>query len=143
MAKGKKTGGRQKGTPNKRTTEIVERAISSGEPMPADMMLELARDAYQRWLTHRDPITGMCLIPTFANAQEGEGAKPERVDVIDWGKRAMGYAAECAPYYHATMKAIEHSGEITTNVDGIERTIKYPEDRDGGGIRAIAASRPI
>ena len=106
--KGERRGGRQKGTPNKRTGELIERAEASGAAMPADMMLDLARDAYERWQKHRDAYTGMCLVPTWSI--EGDidmDAKPEKVEVIDWGKRAMGYAAECAPYYHATLKAID------------------------------------
>lgn len=122
---GERRGGRQKGTPNKRTSELIERAEGDGLPMPADMMLDLARDAYERWLKHRDAATGMCLIPTWP--LEGDidpDMRPEKIDVVDWGKRAMGYAAECAPYYHATLKAIDaqFSGDATINIiSGVER----------------------
>lgn len=105
---GERRGGRQKGTPNKRTEELYERAEAVGGPMPADMMLTLAQDAYERWQKHKDPYTGMCLVPSWP--EEGDidqDTKPEKIEVIDWGKRAMGYAAECAPYYHPTMKALD------------------------------------
>lgn len=125
MAKGEKTGGRKKGTPNKRSSDLIERAEETGLAMPADMMLDLARDAYERWQRHRDGYTGMCLIPTWPT--EGDidpDMKPEKIDVVDWGKRAMGYAAECAPYYHATLKAIDaqFSGEAAiTIISGVPR----------------------
>jgi hypothetical protein len=43
MAKGRKTGGRQKGTPNKRTQEVVARIEASGLT-PLDYMLKVMRD---------------------------------------------------------------------------------------------------
>lgn len=71
--KGQKTGGRQKGTPNKRTAETVAAIAATGE-MPLDYMLRVMRD----------PL-----------------AEPARKD-------AMAKAA--APYCHAALKAIEHTG---------------------------------
>ena len=117
---GERRGGRQKGTPNKRTVELIERAEASGITMPADMMLALAKDAYERWLLHRDPQTGLCLVPTW---REGAGEEPEKIEIIDWGKRAMGYAAECAPYYHPTMKAIEATHDVTDTFEALVREI--------------------
>jgi hypothetical protein len=43
MAKGRKTGGRQKGTPNKRTQEVVAKIEASGLT-PLDYMLKVMRD---------------------------------------------------------------------------------------------------
>lgn len=43
MAKGRKTGGRQKGTPNKRTQEVVAKIEASGLT-PLDYMLQVMRD---------------------------------------------------------------------------------------------------
>lgn len=43
MAKGHKTGGRQKGTPNKRTAETIAKVEASGL-MPLDYMLAVLRD---------------------------------------------------------------------------------------------------
>ena len=43
MAKGVKTGGRQKGVPNKKTAEVVAAAAESGL-MPLDYMLSVLRD---------------------------------------------------------------------------------------------------
>ena len=49
MAIGKKTGGRQKGTLNKRTTELFSK-LAEGE-MPLDYMLKRMRDPQVDWLT--------------------------------------------------------------------------------------------
>lgn len=43
MAKGQKTGGRQKGTPNRVTAAIQEEVAASGET-PKDYMLRVMRD---------------------------------------------------------------------------------------------------
>ena len=43
MAKGIKTGGRKKGSLNKRTKEIMDKAAESG-PLPLAYMLEVMRD---------------------------------------------------------------------------------------------------
>ena len=43
MARGRKTGGRKKGTPNKATTEVRAAALASGM-MPLDYMLSVMRD---------------------------------------------------------------------------------------------------
>jgi hypothetical protein len=43
MAKGSKTGGRTKGTPNKIRQEIIDKARENGE-MPLDYMLRVMRD---------------------------------------------------------------------------------------------------
>jgi hypothetical protein len=43
MAKGKKTGGRRKGTPNKATV-IRQRELAAGGELPIDYMLRVMRD---------------------------------------------------------------------------------------------------
>jgi hypothetical protein len=43
MATGRKTGGRQKGTPNKKTAEMLAEIAAAGE-MPLDYMLRVMRD---------------------------------------------------------------------------------------------------
>jgi hypothetical protein len=42
MATGKKTGGRRKGTPNRRTAELRAEMVASGE-MPLDHLLRIMR----------------------------------------------------------------------------------------------------
>lgn len=54
MAKGKKTGGRQKGTPNKRTTELFAELEAEGE-MPLAYMLRRMRDPQLDW-RYRDDM---------------------------------------------------------------------------------------
>lgn len=44
MAKGQKTGGRKKGSPNKRTTQFQHRVASEGIT-PLEYMLQVLRDA--------------------------------------------------------------------------------------------------
>jgi hypothetical protein len=46
MAKGKKTGGRQKGTPNK-STMVRERELAASGEIPLDYMLRVMRDPEQ------------------------------------------------------------------------------------------------
>ena len=43
MATGKKTGGRRKGTPNKKTVEMLAEIAATGE-LPLDYMLRVMRD---------------------------------------------------------------------------------------------------
>lgn len=78
MAQGLKTGGRKRGTPNKRTQEVVAR-------------LEKLKC---------DPIEGMAKIAMDVN-------NPPEL-------RGRMYA-ELAQYVAPKRKAIEHSGEVSTN----------------------------
>lgn len=71
MAKGRKTGGRQKGTRNK--TSVAKEAAKAGE-LPLDYMLRVMRD---------------------------KRAEPARRDDM---------AGKAAPYLHARLATIEHSG---------------------------------
>lgn len=74
MARGRKTGGRKKGVPNKATAAKLAAVESSGLT-PLDFMLQLMRDEKQ-------PLA------MRANA-----------------------AKDAAPYVHARLAAIEHSGK--------------------------------
>lgn len=38
---------------------------------------------------------------------------------------------------------VDHSGTIEHEIKQIERTIRRPEDRDGGGLRAASPALPI
>src|SRR3954468_12965426 len=90
MAIGKKTGGRQKGTPNKATVEGQERLAASGVT-PLDAMIADMRfhwDAHQRALADKN--------------------LPEASKELALAREA---AKDAAPYCHARLPAVEHTGK--------------------------------
>jgi hypothetical protein len=54
MATGRKTGGRRKGTPNKRTTEFHAAVVAAGVT-PLEYMLKVLRDRNAEW-SRRDEM---------------------------------------------------------------------------------------
>ncbi len=100
MAIGKKTGGRKKGTPNRRTVEKQavalkrqERVLASGvtplEVMIADMRFHHAA--------------------AFAELDRGPDADLDKVATSLSAARAA--AKDAAPYIHPRLAAIEHTGK--------------------------------
>jgi hypothetical protein len=81
----KKTGGRAKGTPNKRTAELVA-AVSDSGVTPLEFMLQIMRKPDPP----KDADAGQIL--TF-NAMRFEAAKA------------------AAPYVHARLAAVQHTGK--------------------------------
>lgn len=81
---GERRGGRQKGTPNRRTTERMQ-AIEAGGAMPLEIMLGAARTLW-------------------AKAHEGE-----TVD-LDMVERAGSMAKDAAPYVHPRLASVAHTG---------------------------------
>jgi hypothetical protein len=90
MAIGKKTGGRQKGTPNKANAERQERIAASGitrlDAMIADMRFHW--DAHQKALAEKN--------------------MPEASKELALAREA---AKDAAPYCHARLAAVEHTGK--------------------------------
>jgi hypothetical protein len=96
MAKGRKTGGRKAGTPNKRTLArlaTVQRALDEGVT-PLDVMIEAMQHHYTRW---KQPPEGQSDLETMKAAE-----------------LALAAAKDAAPYCHARLQAIEHKAEIIT-----------------------------
>lgn len=81
---GERRGGRQKGTPNRRTSERMQ-AIEAGGAMPLEIMLGAARILWAR-------------------AHEGEA-----VD-LDMVERAGSMAKDAAPYVHPRLASVAHTG---------------------------------
>lgn len=84
MAGRVKTGGRKKGTPNKRTTERYK-ALEAGGAMPLDIMLGAARHLWTK-------------------AHEGGDVDLSMVE------RASSLAKDAAPYVHARLASVQHAG---------------------------------
>lgn len=83
---GERRGGRQKGTPNKRTTERMQ-MLEAGGPMPLDIMLGAARALYAKACDHKGRVTD-----------------------LDMAERASSLAKDAAPYVHARLASVAHTG---------------------------------
>lgn len=81
---GERRGGRQKGTPNRRTSERMQ-ALEAGGAMPLEIMLGAARTLW-------------------AKAHEGDD-----VD-LDMIERAGSMAKDAAPYVHPRLASVQHGG---------------------------------
>ena len=95
MAKGRKTGGRTAGTPNKKKIAqlaTVQRALQEGVT-PLDIMLTVMEHHYGRW------------------QQPPEDQSP--LETMKAAELALAAAKDAAPYCHARLQAIEHKAEIT------------------------------
>lgn len=93
---GERIGGRQKGTPNKRTLEVKARLEELGCD-PIESLVRLAKDAEQR----------------AARMREGMEHNPH-ADPNDEAKLAFQCYKELAGYFAPKLKAIEHSGQVDT-----------------------------
>lgn len=90
-----KTGGRKKGTPNKKT-QIIEEILESLDCSP---ITNLARIANGQKV--------MCL--AYANKETGDFVEMEVMPTLDQIKDAN---KELAQYIYPKRKAVEHSGSI-------------------------------
>jgi hypothetical protein len=106
MAKGKKTGGRGRGTKNKLTVErqteqaaIVAEAKAAGLT-PLEVMLENMRFAHRQ----ADELIARVAEASNLNVDDLKGALGMR-------KLAEDCARDAAPYVHPRLQAIQHMGE--------------------------------
>ena len=106
MAKGRKTGGRTKGTPNRSTVDkqaLIARAVGSRDGVePLDVMLTAMRDAWNKG------------------------------DVL----AAVAVAEKCAPYRHPKLGSVELSGNPERPlafevISGVMRGSDIVTDDDG------------
>lgn len=93
MAKGRKTGGRQKGVANTKTREIAEKAIAKGIT-PLEVMLALMRKA---WTAAGEALTD---------------AEKERLE-----DKAAGHAKDAAPYLHPKLQPVDGRGSTDMNIN--------------------------
>jgi hypothetical protein len=114
MAKGRKTGGRQKGTPNKRTIakqtvalERQEQAVAAGVT-PLEVMIADMRFHHAAAIRELD-----------------RGAEADLAKVATSLSAARAAAKDAAPYIHPRLAAIEHTG------------------KDGGPIRVTDAREQL
>lgn len=91
MARGLKTGGRKKGVRNKATAEKAASVAASGVT-PLDYMLDVMRQP--------EPVK-----------DEDEDGALFVARYIGWRDRAFEAAKASAPYIHARLAAIEHTGK--------------------------------
>ena len=88
-----KTGGRQKGTPNKRTQQILDQAAAEGIT-PLEVQLRTMRMLWER-------------------------AHQTRVPDLELAKQACAVAVQCAPYMHPRLAAVEAKVAVDARVEEI------------------------
>ena len=95
MAKGIKTGGRKKGSLNKRTKEIMDKAAASG-PLPLAYMLQVMRDE-QAESQRRDDMAKAAapyIHPKLASTEmTGKDGGPLQVNLVNYNDPAQLHPA--------------------------------------------------
>lgn len=99
MAKGKKTGGRKKGVPNK---EAHNQALA----------IRLAGVTPKEFL-----LNGMAFYQTRITEELARGAEADKAIIEAAYIAGAEFAKDAAPYCHARLAAITHSGQINSDVD--------------------------
>ena len=120
MARGKKTGGRQKGGLNKRTRETMELAKQLGVD-PISGQLELAAAMLARWRE-----LDMQPAPRTAEAKE-QRAK----ELQQYADAASAYLAKAAPYIRPRLAVIDAraAGSVKTHEEMIAELEAGPDRR--------------
>jgi|ERR1700692_925734 len=88
MAFGRKTGGRQKGTPNKAISKVkltaqLRAAVSAGGELPLDYMMRIMRDANAD-RARRDDMAKAAAPYVHSRLASVEHTVTEKRDVSDW-----------------------------------------------------------
>lgn len=118
MAAGRKTGGRQKGTPNKRgaiatrTREVAEKAAAEGVT-PLDVMLSNMRH-FQKLAESAEKALAELSAAAIAELQPDDQFKRLMAEVkktVGLRESAQGCARDAAPYMHSRLASVEHSGK--------------------------------
>lgn len=137
MARGFKSGGRQKNTPNKVTSSkvaLANRAIAEGKT-PLEVMIENMRHFQQVALDAEAVIAGLSF--------EGEPQEPDAQfkKLLAEVKKAAGFrqmahdcACDAAPYIHPRLAAIEHTGK-----DGKDLIPEYTDDQRAKALAVLMA----
>src|SRR5262245_42490042 len=102
MAQGRKTGGRKRGTPNKKTAERLEQIRATGKD-PLDVML-----ANMRWADERAAE----LLAELHALDRSEDARALDLfrDVLRFRELAQSCARDAAPYVHPKLAQIAKAG---------------------------------
>ena len=99
-----KTGGRQRGTHNKKTTELIEQAAAGGV-MPLDVMLENMRHAYEM---------AKLAEATFLKIKNEPDLRSRMAELLEeevkYRQLAQDCAKDAAPYLHSRLTATEVTG---------------------------------
>ena len=104
MAKGKKTGGRTKGVPNRATAARQEQIAAEGAT-PLDVMLENMRFAHE----HAAEVLAKVMSLEPEGETPGEGLDAFR-ELLRFRQIAEDCAKDAAPYVHPKLASIEHKG---------------------------------
>src|SRR5262245_52088880 len=110
MAQGKKTGGRKKGTRNRRT-QALQRKVAQRRCDPLEALLELQQWAQKSW---RASLRKSTKGKTPAEIAELEAHRAELASL------AADYANKAAPYVHARLAAVDASVEMTTHESALD-----------------------
>lgn len=95
--KGRKTGGRVKGTPNKKTQDLLEKAEELGVD-PFEILLMVAKGDWEG--------LGFESAKLVYFTAAGIEAEKDRITLSD----RLSAASEACTYLHPKRKAVEHSG---------------------------------
>jgi len=155
MARGRKTGGRQKGVRNKATIEREKRAQIERERLEAIAKLEaeganavvavgatreikLAKDVLEDFMRL---YAGMAAAvqPLPAGAVAPPGHKPDPVAFREWADRAVETAKALVPYQSPRLSAVMVGQQI---VNEIEIIGGLPDEQDGSFID-VGSDGPI
>lgn len=126
MAKGAKTGGRQKGSKNKATVaketftmKIVKDAKADGI-MPLDVMLDNMRFAFAQ------------ASELIANMVGDEKPSPDDFkQLVRLRAMAQSFASDAAPYLHPKLSSVEHKGDPDNPLETVTRIeLTTPEGHD-------------
>ena len=112
MPKGQKFGGRTKGTPNKKTSSVLEKCEQLGVD-PIDVLLNFAKGDWKA-LGYDSPTHVTGYLPN------GDPIVKERIPP----ELRQKSAKDASEYIHPKRKAIEMSGELATTPISIEQIVK-------------------
>ena len=143
MARGKKTGGRQAGTPNKKTLERMKReqiaeqiAVAAGQP-GAGAAIAKAMDANHIWAkdelaevipTIKRIVEHFGKVPLDAIAGKGTATKEDWDALRSWLQIFIDTNHKLAPYQSPTFRAIAVTG---------------PDPEKSGIVRFVVENAPL
>lgn len=124
MAKGTKTGGREKGTQNKKTKELIESIEKSGET-PLQFLLNVMRSPL--------PPEIVGLIEKAKQELKPDALIQVFAALLPWFDRRIDCAAKAAPYVHPRLQTMMITGDL--NVKHTPRNLD-----DSELLRIVAAN---
>mgnify|MGYP000735891981 CR=1 FL=1 len=137
MAKGFKTGGRQKNTPNKATVEravvaerIVRETEMSGRKLGKEVLADFM-DVFAALATYHQPLPDGMTVP--------QGRKPDEAKFEKYARLAIQAAKDLAPYQSPTFRAIQIAAPPPEKGKRTEKrfTLKVFDSNRGGPPKEI------